>query len=93
MGCRTLRHQLPTNTEGTRNRTSESNTEDRGVATLSDYEFKFEPGIVDKSEKEPEELKKRENLSLVDEAMRVCGVKDMENKRWFSSAMLTKALP
>ena len=90
MGCRTLRQQLPTNTEGTRNRTSESNTENKGVAPLSDYEFKFEPGIVDKSEKESEELKKRENLSLVDEAMRVCGVKDVENKRWFSSAMLTK---
>ena len=57
---------------------------------MSDYEFKFESGIVDKSEKESEELKKRENLSLVDEAMRVCGVKDVENKRWFSSAMLTK---
>ena len=88
--CRTLRHQLPTNTEGTPNRTSESKPEDRGVAPLSGFEFKFEPGAVDKSEKETEELKKRENISLVDEAMKACGVKDMENKRKFSSLMLKK---
>ncbi len=57
---------------------------------MSDFEFKFEPGVVDKSGKESEELKKRENLSLVDEAMRVCGVDGPENKWSFSSAMLTK---
>ena len=77
--CRTLRHQLPTNSERTRNRTSESN-----------IEFRFDPGVVDKSGKESEELKKRESLSLVDEAMKACGVSDMENKRTFSSLMLAK---
>ena len=88
--CRTLRQQLPTNTEGTPKRTSESKPEDRGVVPLTDFEFKFEPGVVDKSGKESEELKKRENLSLVDEAMKACGVSDMENKRTFSSLMLRK---
>lgn len=88
--CRTLRQQLPTNTEGTPKRTSESNTEDRGVVLSSDFEFKFEPGVVDKSGKESEELKKRENLSVVDEAMRVCGVDGPENKRSFTSVMIMK---
>ena len=60
------------------------------MASLSDFEFKFEPGVVDKSGKESEELKKRENLSLVDEAMRVCGVDGPENKRAFTSVMITK---
>ena len=82
--CRTLRQQLPTNTEGTPNRTSEANTENRGVSPLSDFEFKFEPGVVDKS------LADREQKSVVDEAMRVCGVDGPENKRAFSSVMLTK---
>ena len=82
--CRTLRHQLPTNTEGTPNRTSESKPEDRGVAPLSGFEFKFEPGVVDKS------LVNRERKSVVDEAMRVCGVDGPENKRAFSSVVLTK---
>ena len=86
----TLPRQKGSNTEGTPNRTSESKPQDRGVVQLSDFEFKFEPGVVDKSGKESEELKKRENLSLVDEAMRVCGVDGPENKRSFSSAMLTK---
>ena len=81
--CRTLRQQLPTNTEGTPKRTSESKQEDRGVVLLS--EFKFEPGIVDKS------LADREQKSVVDEAMRVCGVDGPENKRAFSSVMLTKS--
>lgn len=81
--CRTLRQQLPTNTEGTPKRTSESKPEDRGVVLLS--EFKFEPGIVDKS------LADREQKSVVDEAMRVCGVDGPENKRAFSSVMLTKS--
>lgn len=81
--CRTLRQQLPTNTEGTPKRTSESKPEDRGVVPLS--EFKFEPGIVDKS------LADREQKSVVDEAMRVCGVDGPENKRAFSSVMLTKS--
>ena len=57
---------------------------------MSDFEFKFEPGVVDKSGKESEELKKRENLSLVDEAMRVCGVEGPLNKQSFSLVMLTK---
>ena len=83
--CRTLRQQLPTNTEGTPKRTSESKPEDRGVVPLSDFEFKFEPGIVDKS------LADREQKSVVDEAMRVCGVDGPENKRAFSSVMLTKS--
>ena len=48
-------------------------------------EFKFEPGIVDKS------LADREQKSVVDEAMRVCGVDGPENKRAFSSVMLTKS--
>ena len=60
------------------------------MVPLSDFEFKFEPGVVDKSGKESEELKKRENLSLVDEAMKACGVSDTENKRTFSSIMLWK---
>ena len=30
------------------------------------------------------------NVSIVDEAMRACGVNDMENKRTFSLVMLTK---
>ena len=89
-GCRTLRQQLPTNTEGTRNRTSESNTENKGVVPLSDFEFKFEPRVVDKSGKESEGLKKREGLSLVAEAMRVCGVDGFENKKAFSLVMATK---
>ena len=86
----TLRQQIATNTERTPNRTSESNTEDRGGVPLTDFEFKFEPGVVDKSGKESEELKKRESLSVVDEAMRVCGVDGTENKRAFTSVMLTK---
>ena len=81
---RTLRRQIATNTEGTPKRTSESNTEDRGVVPLSDFEFKFEPGVVDKS------LAGREQKSVVDEAMRVCGVDGPENKRTFTSVMLTK---
>ena len=84
MDCRTLRQQLPTNTEGIPKRTSESNTENRGVVPLSDFEFKFEPGVVDKS------LPRREQKSVVDEAMRVCGVDGPENKRTFTSVMLTK---
>ena len=88
--CRTLRQQLPTNTEGIPHRTSESNTEDRGTVPLSDFEFKFEPDVVDKSGKESEELKKRKNLSLVDEAMWVCGVDGPENKKAFTSVMITK---
>ena len=83
-GCRTLRQQLPTNTEGTRNRTSESNTENKGVVPLSGFEFKFDSGAVDKS------LSSREQKSLVDEAMRVCGVGGPENKKAFSSVMCTK---
>lgn len=82
--CRTLRQQLPTNTEGIPKRTSESNTENRGEVPLSDFEFKFEPGVVDKS------LASREQKSVVDEAMRVCGVNGSENKRTFTSVMLTK---
>ena len=82
--CRTLRQQLPTNTEGIPKRTSESNTENRGEVPLSDFEFKFEPGVGDKS------LASREQKSVVDEAMRVCGVNGSENKRTFTSVMLTK---
>ena len=87
---RTLRRQMATNTEGTPNRTSESNTENKGVVPLSDFEFKFEPRVVDKSGKESEGLKKREGLSLVAEAMRVCGVDGFENKKAFSLVMATK---
>ena len=82
--------QKGSNTEGSPHRTSEAKPEDRGVIPLSGFEFKFEPGVVDKSGEESEELKKRETLSLVDEAMKACGVSDMENKRTFSSLMLTK---
>ena len=57
---------------------------------MSDFEFKFESGVVDKSGKESEELKKRENLSVVDEAMRVCGVDGPENKWSFTPVMITK---
>ena len=48
---RTLRSQEATNPEGTLEKTSESNTENRGVTRLPDFEFKFDLGIVDKSEK------------------------------------------
>ena len=54
------------------------------MAPLSGFEFKFEPGVVDKS------LADREQKSVVDEAMRVCGVDGPENKRAFTSVMLTK---
>ena len=87
---RTPRQQMATNTEAFPKGTSESNAEDWRVVPLSDFEFKFDSGNVDKSGKESEELKKRENLSLVDEAMKACGVSDMENKRTFSSLMLAK---
>ena len=84
--------QEGSNTEGTPKRTSESNTENSGVVPLSDFEFKFEPGIVEKPESAPVKSKMPdpEKVSVVDEAMRVCGVNDMDNKRTFTLVMLTK---
>ena len=89
---RTLRQQVATNTEETPKKTSESNTENKGVVPLSDFEFKFEPGVVDKSESAPEKpkLPDLEKVSVVEEAMRVCGVDDFKNKQAFSSVMLRK---
>ena len=90
--CRTLRQQLPTNTEGTPKKTSESNTENKGVVPLSDFEFKFEPEVVEKPERAlvKPKMPDPEKVSVVDEAMRVCGVNDMDNKRTFTLVMLTK---
>ena len=77
---RTHRQELPTNTKGTLKKTSEEKPENRGVPRLSDFEFKFDfPRTPD-----------REKVSVVDEAMRVCKVNDVENKRTFTSVMLTK---
>ena len=89
---RTLRQEPPTNTEETPKITSEEKPENRGVPRLSDFEFKFDFGVGDKSKNglgKPE-TPNREKVSGVDEAMRVCKVKDAENKRTFTSVMLTK---
>ena len=51
---------------------------------MSDFEFKFDSGVDDKS------LADQEQKSIVDEAMRVCKVNDVANKRTFTSVMLTK---
>ena len=88
----TLPRQEGSNTEGTPKRTSESNTENKGVVPLSDFEFKFEPEVVEKPERAlvKPKMPDPEKVSVVDEAMRVCGVNDMDNKRTFTLVMLTK---
>ena len=40
--------------------------------------------------KAPPALRAREQVSVVDEVMRICGVRDSENKRAFSKVMLLK---
>ena len=83
---------MGTNTEETPKKTSESNTENKGVVSLSDFEFRFEPEVVEKSERAlvKPKMPDPEKVSVVDEAMRVCGVNDMDNKRTFTLVMLTK---
>ena len=71
---------LPSQTLPHYQKTSEEKPENRGEHRLSDFEFKFDfPRTPD-----------REKVSVVDEAMRVCKVNDVANKRTFTSVMLTK---
>ena len=88
----TLHSQEATNSERTPNRTSESNAEDSGVRRLTDFDVILGIGGVDKSisgsiKSGPIDP---ENISVVDEAMRVCKVNDSYNKRSFSSVILEK---
>ena len=89
---RTLRSQQPTNTEITTKKTSESNTEKRGVPNPLDSEFKFDFGfgeLVRETRARARPVNPDEEGPL-QKAMRVCGVDDEENWRTFSSVMVTK---
>lgn len=90
--CRTLRKELPPNTEITRKKKPELKAEEDLVPALTDSDFKFEFGGHKAVQRATTEIKAQKNgdESVTDFAMRVCGVSDFTNKQIFSSVMARK---
>ena len=94
-------HDVHTNTEGSRNETSESKSESGSAfqRALSEVGFGLNLKVDESATKtvpaqiteEQHTLKKKEQISIIGEALRVCKVNDLENKRTFSKIMMWRS--
>ena len=94
-------HDVHTNTERSRNETSESKSESGSAfqRALSEVSFGLNLKVDESATKtvpaqiteEQRTIKKKEQISIIGEALRVCKVNDLENKRTFSKIMMWRS--